>query len=347
MDDRKDIKIESLKDLLYKAVLVKNDKTPSNSFWDELYDKDPDAFLKGALAMCSYSKHNVGYRTKDGTKLYDVKGLRCLCYGLPMLYTVAKKDPEKLYGNLSLIGVLFGGWNTVFKLWEYCIIRAKFNMDRLVISQNKVARTILPACYDTITGPDFCKALPIIRNLSKMKTKHNKAWNLVGKYMRYSLIPGDKFKMRRMRMYQDIRKIYSHRITPYKKMDNTYFAELSPDELYDELINQPAFELLWDGTPKNNFNYLTSKNYVHRTDPKHRVCKTKNKRTVRPYCPGNQGDYTEKQGTMRSSGNIYPVRRGFNDFNNYKKRQTDRTVQADGNNGRTVQGNGGERPADL
>ena len=329
MDDRKNIKIESLKDLLYKAVLVKNDKTPSNSFWDELYDKDPDAFLKAALTMCSYSKHNVGYRTKDGTKLYDVKGLRCLCYGLPMLYCVARKDPEKLYGNLSLIGVLFGGWNTVFKLWEYCIIRAKFNMDKLVISQNKIARAIVPACYDTITGPDFCKALPIIQKKKKMRTKHNKAWNLVGKYMRYSLIPGDKFKMRRMRMYQDIRKIYSHRITPYKKMDNAYFADLSPDELYDELINQPAFELLWDGTTKNNFNYLTSKNYANRITPKNQLRKRSNKRNAGHGYSSNQRDIPWRQGYANRSRDLSRNGKILNGFNRNEKRGYDTSADVD------------------
>ena len=324
MNDRKDIKIESLKDLLYKAVLVKNDKIHASSFWDELYDKDPDGFLRATLVMCSYSKHNVGYRTKQGTVLHDVKGLRCLSYGLPMMYCVLRKDPDKIYKNLSLIGVMFGGWGTIFKLWEYCIIRAKFNMDKLDISQRRVAVGILPACSDTITGPDFCKALPIIRNLRKMRTKHNKAWRLVGMYIRYTLIPGDKFKMRRMRMYQDIRKMYSHRITPYTKMNCDYFTSLTSDELYEELINQPAFNLLWDGTDKNNFNYLTPKRYVHnRQVSKNQNRKAKNCRNARDGYYPNQRSVSRGQGYADRSRNLSRNGKVLNGFNRNEKRGYD------------------------
>lgn len=329
--DRRNIKVESLKDMLYKAVLVKNDKTCTNSFLDELYDENPDDFLKAALVMCSYSKRNVGYRTKEGTELNDVKGLRCLSYGLPMLHCVLRKNPEKIYKNLSLIGVMFGGWSTVFKLWEYCIISAKFNMDKLDISQRQVAIAIQPACSDMITGPDFCKALPIIRNLNKVRTKHNKAWRMVGMYMRYTLIPGDKFKKRRMRMYQDIRKMYAHRITPYTKMDCAYFANLSPDELYEELINQPAFKFLWDGTNKNNFNYLTPKNYVHRISSKNQIRKGSNRGNVRNEYSSTRKNIPWRQGQTNRSGNLYRNNEVLNGSDNNGQRRYGKPVDVDRN----------------
>lgn len=224
-----------------------------------MYLKDPELFFKTALVLCSWCREKVPYRTKDGIETVDVLGIRNIKMGMTMLFRVLCEDPGILYRNLPRIGVLFGGWGIVFRLWSYCLVGSKLDAYKCKMEHKRAFRSIYRAAFDPLVGPDYCKALPLLRDTSEVKTDYRKSMRIIAKLMRSQYFVGDKaFSNRR---YRRLKGLYGHKIAKFKKLSISNMRDMyDMDELFDKLVNQPAFDYLYLGGKKKGKGFIFIEN---------------------------------------------------------------------------------------
>lgn len=216
-----------------------------NSTWEELYVKDKWELMRLALVFMSYSKTGAKYRLGKKVLTLDVIGTRSHPYGLSALYYILNRDPSMFYMNMYQMGMLFGGWKSLIEIWEYDIFRHGFRLDECILNYSRVAKFMWRLKDDLLCGPDIVKAFPIIRRLSKARTPHKKARNIIGKYIRSMVCPkGDEHKHTRNKSYGFIRGMYKHKRVRYVKMDMSWARSMPREDLYDRLVNQKSFKVL-------------------------------------------------------------------------------------------------------
>lgn len=247
-----------LKELLYNA-LHNRKKVPmyTHAEYEEAYRENPLAFIRATMAMCAYSKCGVRYLTCEGMNTVNVKGLRNLVEGLPMLMAIARSNKRVFYINMDRLCILFGGWKTLTLLWEYDLMQTDMDTGKCILDPLSMMKLLRKGIYDPMQGPDAVKALPIIRKDGESRTIHRKAWNFIGKYLRSKLTKGSKACNRD---YRKLKKRYKGKRMQYNRLDPSYLFSLDKDALYEELTGQEAMKLLYDGqTTKGKYRFYNTK----------------------------------------------------------------------------------------
>lgn len=244
----------------HKKIIHVNDM---DAKWEQLYEIDKWELMKLALVFTSYSKKDAKYRMGNKTVVFDVLGTRSHPYGISALYYILRRDPSMFYMNMYQIGMLFGGWKILIDLWECDIVRNAFKLEKCVLNRSRVVKFMCSLKGDLLCGPDIVKAFPIIRRLSKAKSLHRRARNIIGKYIRCMVCPkGEKYKYTRNKSYSIVRGMYKHKRVKYIKMDIMWMKTANRKELYEQLMNQEAFKVLRKNPVpmKSKFNRKTKNN---------------------------------------------------------------------------------------